>query len=352
MGRGTLVQVVDGGRGGAVRVARQLTQLTEYAHVVVLSGQWSAAWEGSDRVTVLNAPPEARRFVPWLASLLRRTADRSMVLAHRDWARSSLACIATRTRLACVSHGASAHPETGWRDRVHRVALRAHPVIAVGADVADVLRNRYGVRSVVANNGVPIYPTCPPSPMPPLRLVYCARLERVQKRPDVAIHVVARLRQAGVDARLSMVGDGPAKADLMELAASLGLAEAVRFTGWVSNPIDHIREANVLIHSSRWEGNSLTIMDALMLGRPVVASSVAGIRMHEGAVGLHLVSPGDDVAGFVTHLRRLAMLSGEEAPRASEVIRAHAIEAFSEAHMLSQWSAVLAGLATPRPRTG
>ncbi len=349
--RGTLVQVVDGGRGGAVRVVRQLTQLTEYTHVVVLSGPAIEPWENHAGVTVYRAPESLRQFIPWFASVLRQTGGRSLVLAHREWSRCSLACMLTGTRLACVSHGASAHPETGWRDRLYRMVLRTRPVIAVGADVADVLRNHFGVRSLIANNGVPIYPTTPPAPTPPLRLVYCGRLERVQKLPDVAIHVVARLREAGVDARLSMVGDGPAKADLMELAQSLGLAEAVHFTGWVNNPLDHIREANVLVHSSRWEGNFLTMMDALMFGRPVVASSVPGIRMHQGAAGLHLVSPGDDVAGFVAHLRRLATASAEEAQRSFETIRAHAIEAFSEAHMLSQWSDVLAGVAAPRPHT-
>lgn len=75
---------------------------------------------------------------------------------------------------------------------------------------------------------------------------------------------------------LMIVGDGPAKEDLMKQVTQLGLSKHVIFTGEVSN--DHVnafyRTANVFVSTSNSESQGLTYIEAMAAGLPVVVTSV------------------------------------------------------------------------------
>ncbi|MCT3399749.1 glycosyltransferase family 4 protein [Lentilactobacillus hilgardii] len=74
---------------------------------------------------------------------------------------------------------------------------------------------------------------------------------------------------------LMIVGDGPAKEDLMKQVTQLGLSKHVIFTGEVSN--DHVnafyRTANVFVSTSNSESQGLTYIEAMAAGLPVVVTS-------------------------------------------------------------------------------
>ncbi|MBU9789524.1 glycosyltransferase family 4 protein [Lentilactobacillus sp. IMAU92037] len=77
------------------------------------------------------------------------------------------------------------------------------------------------------------------------------------------------------DAKLMIVGDGPAKQDLMDQADKLGLADHVIFTGEISN--DHVnafyRAADVFVSASESESQGLTYIEAMAAGLPVVVTT-------------------------------------------------------------------------------
>jgi glycosyltransferase involved in cell wall biosynthesis len=81
------------------------------------------------------------------------------------------------------------------------------------------------------------------------------------------------------DARLQLVGDGPLRRLVEDRAAVLGLEHRVNVTGWLAGPA--VREAilasRALVVSSFAEGLPLAIVEALALGRPVIAPWIAGI---------------------------------------------------------------------------
>jgi glycosyltransferase involved in cell wall biosynthesis len=80
--------------------------------------------------------------------------------------------------------------------------------------------------------------------------------------------------------RLLIMGDGPARAELMQLADALSLANRVRFLGAVENLYDWLPHCAAVLHPAHVELNSLTILEAMRCGVPVIArQSVSGNRM-------------------------------------------------------------------------
>lgn len=131
------------------------------------------------------------------------------------------------------------------------------------------------------------------------QVMYVGRLSR-EKGVDVLLRALAALRDRySLEPDVSIVGDGPEKAHLTDLAAHLDLAE-VRFSGLVTDPnaiIDCYRGADLVVVPSLCEGLGAVIPEAMACGVPVVASSVGGIPgiVHHGENGL-LVQAGNPEA--------------------------------------------------------
>lgn len=182
-------------------------------------------------------------------------------------------------------------------------------------------------------------PTTPPPTTS--RLVCVGRLAE-QKGQPILIEAAGRLRDAGVDFELVLVGDGPLRAGLEKQIETLQLGGQVRLVGWQSNDDVRrwLRDSRAMVLPSFAEGLPVVIMEALALGRPVISTLVAGIPelVRPGESGW-LVSPGsvDSLAD--------AMRAALEAP--AEVLermgRAGASRV-AENHDASRESAVLAGL--------
>jgi glycosyltransferase involved in cell wall biosynthesis len=84
---------------------------------------------------------------------------------------------------------------------------------------------------------------------------------------------------ADIDVGLDIVGDGEMRAELEELARSLGVADRVAFHGVLAKPevARMMREAELLVLSSRYENNPTAVLEALVSGLPVVATAVGGV---------------------------------------------------------------------------
>lgn len=123
--------------------------------------------------------------------------------------------------------------------------------------------------------------------------------------------------------RFLIVGDGPERLKLQEMAATLGLASRVLFLGW-RRDLDRIyADLDLLVLSSSNEGTPVSLIEAMAAGVPVVATRVGGVKdlMTRDETGL-LVPPGDAQAlalGIVTLLndperaRRMAKAGKERA---------------------------------------
>ena len=74
------------------------------------------------------------------------------------------------------------------------------------------------------------------------------------------------------------MGEGDQRKKLTEKIAELGLKEDFLLPGARENPYPYMREADIYVHASRFEGKSIAIQEAQILGKPIVVSDCSGNR--------------------------------------------------------------------------
>ena len=101
-----------------------------------------------------------------------------------------------------------------------------------------------------------------------------------EKGFDLAVEAVSILSKKYPDIKLIIAGNGPAKDDLIQLTEKLGIQKNVDFLGWV-NPDEIpniINRSSIVIVPSRWkEAFGLVALQAMQLGRPVIAANSGGL---------------------------------------------------------------------------
>jgi glycosyltransferase involved in cell wall biosynthesis len=167
-----------------------------------------------------------------------------------------------------------------------------------------------------------------------------------QKGMSYLIEAMHGIRAALPDARLLIVGNGEKAAELRALVAELGLEDCIAFLGPRTDAIDIIAGLDVIVSSSLWEGLPTVIMEAMLLGTPVVATDIAGSRdlVIAGETGL-LVPAGDSAA-----LARAAIRQYSERAQAQTMAataRRH-IEQFTIREVARAYGALYAEIYRPR----
>ena len=108
------------------------------------------------------------------------------------------------------------------------------------------------------------------------RLLCVARLAPA-KNHALLLQTVARLRESGRDVSLTLVGDGPLRGRLEELARELGISEHVRFAGRRTDTPAFYRDCDLFVLLSDYEGMPMSIIEAMASGLPVVATRAGGV---------------------------------------------------------------------------
>jgi glycosyltransferase involved in cell wall biosynthesis len=123
-----------------------------------------------------------------------------------------------------------------------------------------------------------------------------ARLDPVKDLPSL-VAAFARLRERLPSVRLVVVGDGPERGRIEREVSSRGLAAAVSLPGHRADVRALLPGFDLYVNCSTYEGVSLTILEAMAAGLPVVATRVGGTPevVVDGETGL-LVPPRDDAA--------------------------------------------------------
>ncbi|MGX0583523.1 glycosyltransferase involved in cell wall biosynthesis [Sphingomonas sanguinis] len=140
-------------------------------------------------------------------------------------------------------------------------------------------------------------PAATPHPAAPgRRFVTIARLA-AQKNLSLMLRGFAR--GSGPADTLTLFGDGPERAALEALAASLGIADRVDFRGYVANPAGLLAQYDTLLLSSHYEGVPAVILEGLAANIGIIATDCSrsmGALLLQGQLGT-LVPVGDE-AGF------------------------------------------------------
>ncbi|NHC03358.1 glycosyltransferase [Acinetobacter sp. 187] len=111
-----------------------------------------------------------------------------------------------------------------------------------------------------------------------LKFINVARLsvEKDQAKLIRAFHHFVQNNE--VDVRLYIVGYGPLEQDLQNLISSLKLDNMVHLIGYQSNPYYFIKNSDLFVFSSNYEGQGLVLLESMILNIPVVTTNIAGVQ--------------------------------------------------------------------------
>lgn len=205
----------------------------------------------------------------------------------------------------------------------------AGSIRAEGLPCSDVIGNVVDERRFAAD-------ALPPAP--PFVVLALGAL-RPQKGIDVLLRAFARWNPAPGAVELRIGGDGEQRAALQSLAGSLRIADRVRWLGRL-HP-DQVPAALACCHAfvlpSRHETFGVVVAEALMSGRPVVATRCGGPQALVGPAQGRLVDVGDEAA----LAEALAWMQANAARFEPQALRADALQRFSRAAVGAQLAALL-----------
>lgn len=240
-------------------------------------------------------------------------------LVHADWHAGLAATGVRRPRLVSTKHN-----HDPFRARQPFRALeaawlrRSAGAIAISSSLADFVERHNAVRPDTVLYGWPSGPEPPSRPAGSVRrLLAVGRLE-AQKGYDVLIEAVAQLRASGADVRLDIAGEGRQRALLQASIYRHGLRDHVALLGQRSDVPELMAQADAFVHTARWEGFGLVLLEAMAAGLPVVTTAVGAIPEVVAGHETALLVPPDDAPAFAAAVRALV----DDPDRARRLARA------------------------------
>jgi glycosyltransferase involved in cell wall biosynthesis len=190
--------------------------------------------------------------------------------------------------------------------------------VPVAEKVAVSLKRLYGIQQCpVIPNCIPVdYYACPQTPRRVWRasegfadqdiLFVCVARFAPQKNHTLLLRAFAQGPASDPNAHLVLIGDGVLQEQLEAQAKDLGLGSQVHFLGLRADIPDALGAMDVFVLSSNWEGNPLSVIEAMAAGLPIVSTAVGGVPdlFDSGKEGL-IVQRGD-IQGFSNSMAYLS----------------------------------------------
>ncbi len=299
-----------GGIGGSERhLLTLLPALTQLGHEVHLVGLDNPAGEPEPFYRELSARgvpvtrlPSPRDLDPALLRALRRELDGlrpDLVhthLVHGD-VYGTLGVLGSGAALVSTKHNDDRFRTGPYRFAERALARRVQRVIAITDALCRFTTEEVGLPATkleVVHYGLDSLPE-PWGPNPDValpagaRVLLCVARLAPQKGVDVAAAALPQIRERHPDAVLVVLGEGPERTSLH--------AEGLYLAGRVGDVTSWHERAELVVHPVRWEGFGLALLEAMLAGKPVVASAVSSVPeiVADGETGL-LVPPDDPVA--------------------------------------------------------
>jgi glycosyltransferase involved in cell wall biosynthesis len=231
------------------------------------------------------------------------------------------------TPFVLLSHGTPEHmlPPSLVRSRCQRLFPMARYLAFDCRRTLAITERQLAQRlpnGIVVQNPINLSSTASlPWPSWPPRLAIVGRLQPSVKGHDVLLEALSRVSWRNQDWKLQVYGTGEDLPYVQELASFYGLEGRIEFRGHVTDIAQIWRENHLAIVASRNESAPLALVEAMICGRPAVATDVGGIRefLQDGQTGFLAE------AAHVDYLRRALERAWNQAARWEEMgKRAHA----------------------------
>lgn len=290
--------------GGMANQTRQLGELlrgegTE-VEVVQVNAPYRPAW--AEKLKGVRA---LFRLVPYLLHLWRAAgkADLLHVMANSGWSWHLFAAPAiwigsVRGKPVVVNYrGGEAEPFLSRSADSVRASMRRAAILVLPSGFLKEVFDRFGMEGRIVSNIIDLVRFRPAdvTRTPAAHIVVARNLEPIYGI-DTALRAFARVAQARPDARMSVAGTGPQAAELQSLAASLGIADKVVFTGRLDR--DQMaalyRDSDLTFNPSRVDNMPNSVLEALASGVPVVTTNVGGVPFIVEHEVTALLVPADD----------------------------------------------------------
>jgi glycosyltransferase involved in cell wall biosynthesis len=334
--------------GGMANQTRQLAELLAreglQVELVQTNAAYRPAWVGS--IQGLRA---LFRLVPYLARLWHAfgRADVAHVMANSGWSWHLFAAPAVwlahlRGVPVVVNYrGGEAEPFLQRSAGLVRRSMARVAALVVPSGFLAGVFGRFGMDSQVVPNIIDRERFGPGEGARARgRHVVIARNLEPIYGIDVALRAFSQVRQALPDARLSIAGSGPQAAELKALAESLGLADAVTFTGRLDRDAMAAlyRSADLSVNPSHVDNMPNSVLESLACGVPVVSTRVGGVPfiVEDGRTAL-LVPPADAQAMAEAIVRAL---SDDALAQALAEAGMREVARYDWAQVRGQWMAV------------
>lgn len=170
---------------------------------------------------------------------------------------------------------------------------------------------------------------------PLVKLVMVARFEQPKDQPRL-LRVLSQL--STLPWHLELVGDGPGLSAAVTLCQQLGIDNKVTFSGACNDVPRRLADADAFVLLSHWEGLPLTILEAMSLGLPIIASDVGGVKETINQESGFLIPAENDMALLyaLTQLINSVSLRAEMGKAA----RARYLQHFTLARMISDTESI------------
>ncbi|WP_158541524.1 glycosyltransferase [Pelagibacterium lacus] len=261
-------------------------------------------------VTDRALPPSVRlRYLAALPSALLcalRIAEQRPDIVHAYWGHypSLVLCLlAGRSPATRHTLGLSAY-DLARAGSITREAARTSAAVftLARANIGAVAELAAGSPVRVVHHGIDLAAYPPADALPakdPLRIVTAGRLLGF-KRFDLVLDAFALVLASRPEARLDLVGDGPERDALQRQAYRLGIADSVRFHGWLAPGAlrDMLLDARMFLLLSQWERIPNVIKEAMAAGCVCISSHTPGMEeiICDGSDGYLVADPADSSA--------------------------------------------------------
>ena len=370
-GRIRVVQtVLDLEAGGLERVvadlARRLDPLRFDVHVLALRFLGRHA-EGLERYATLHVAPHLPRWTMlWprpLEQMFRSIAPHVVHSHSGAWYKSALA--ARRARVPAIVHTEHGRPDPdSWQGRaVEYLASRKTDVlIAVSAELGHRMVGHVSPRCAidVIVNGVDTERFAPERSAAAWRerlglaaetpVIGCvSRLDPIKDFPMLleALALLRRGWQGSAPPVLVIAGEGPEQARIAALTETWGLGDAVHPVGWVGEPVDLYPLFDVFTLSSRSEGTSIALLEAMSCGVCPIVTAVGGNPAVLGPELVSLLVPSGDSPALAASWRNV-LTQPPVLDAHGAAARARVVDHFSLAAMVARHESLYERVAAHR----